>query len=303
LSEQLQLRRGTAAQISSAAAPVQGEPWVDTTNNRILIGDGTTVGGWPMAKLAEVLTNARINVGDANYTVQTTDRLVAYTGLTASRVVSLPAANTFPVGTPLRIVDESGACSATVTITIAAAGSDLIDGLTSDVLQAQYAFAVLESNGGSKWTIIGQPAGSSAGVLAVSSGGTGVAPKSVHYALAAIGVNCNVVADTAVTIPLPAGITRYRVARITCLNPSISLTTAQAAVYTSAGAGGAVIVTPQALAGLTTSAPNAAGNAIDLTLALAAATFFTAATLYFRITTPQGAAATCDVILDIGPYD
>ena len=58
MSEQLQLRRGSAAQVASAA-PAQGEPWFDTTNNRICMGDGTTNGGWPAAKLAEVVTNAR----------------------------------------------------------------------------------------------------------------------------------------------------------------------------------------------------------------------------------------------------
>jgi hypothetical protein len=303
LSEQLQLRRGTAAQIASAAAPTQGEPWVDTTNNRIVIGDGTTVGGWAAAKLAEVLTNNRIAVGDANYTVQTTDRMVAYTTLTASRVVTLPAASAYPVGTPLRIVDESGSCSPSVTITIQAAGSDLIDGVPTDILSSQYAFTVLESNGAAKWTIVGQPAGTGAGVLAVASGGSGVSPKALHYTLAALGVNCNTVADTLIAVTLPAGLTRYRVARITVLNCSIPLSAAQAGVYTSAAAGGAVIAAPQTLAALTSNAPNAAGNAFDLTLNLPPATFFTSANLYFRVTTPQGAAATVDCIVDIGPYD
>ena len=74
MSEQLQLRRGTAAQVT-ANTPAQGEPWVDTTNNRICIGDGSTAGGWPAAKLAEVTTNTRAAVSDAAYTALTTDRM------------------------------------------------------------------------------------------------------------------------------------------------------------------------------------------------------------------------------------
>jgi hypothetical protein len=304
VSEQLQLRRGTAAQISSSAAPAQGELWVDTTNNRVIVGDGTTVGGWPAAKLAEVLTNWRIGIGDANYTVLASDRLLAYTSLTAARVVSLLAANAYPVGTPLTIVDESGNCSATNTITINRNGTDLIDGVTSIALAAPYAFVTLQSNGVGKWTITGNPAGGATGVLAVAAGGSGVsAAKSLPFYLAALAVNANSVADTSIAVALPFGLTRYRVQRISCLNASIPLTTAQAAVYTSPSGGGVALASPQGLSGLTTSAPNNAGNAIDLTLALAQATYFAAPTLYFRITTAQGSAASVDVVIEIAPYD
>jgi len=50
---QLQFRRGTAAQLATfAGAP--GEVVVDTTNNRVVVCDGSTVGGFPAAKLSEV---------------------------------------------------------------------------------------------------------------------------------------------------------------------------------------------------------------------------------------------------------
>lgn len=52
MSEQLQLRRGTATQVA-AFTPAQGECVVDTTDNRICVGDGSTAGGWPAAKLSE----------------------------------------------------------------------------------------------------------------------------------------------------------------------------------------------------------------------------------------------------------
>ena len=75
---------------------------------------------------------------------------------------------------------------------------------------------------------------------------------------------------------------------MTLLAPSVPLTAAQAALYTAASGGGVAICSPQALVGPDLEPPATAGNAIDLTLALAAATFFTAATLFFRITTRAG---------------
>jgi hypothetical protein len=124
------------------------------------------------------------------------------------------------------------------------------------------------------------------------------------YAVIAKAVSANLVADTPLAIPLPPSMTRYRVTRVSVLGGSgVPLTAAQAAVYNAASGGGVAVCSPQALSGLTSSSPGTAGNALDLTLALAAATFFTAATLFFRITTAQGAAATVDVILHIQPYD
>jgi hypothetical protein len=56
MSVQVKRRRDTAANIAAASfAPASGELVVDTTNNRVLVGDGSTIGGWPAAKLSEVL--------------------------------------------------------------------------------------------------------------------------------------------------------------------------------------------------------------------------------------------------------
>ena len=155
MSEQLQLRRGTATQIA-AFTGAQGEVVVDTTNNRAVVNDGATAGGWPAAKLSEVVTNTRTAVSDATYTAVTNDRLIAYTAITAARLVSLPAASAYPTGTRLIIVDESSSCSATNTITIAPAGTDTINGAVSAVLSAPYAYVAIESNGSNKWTVVDQ---------------------------------------------------------------------------------------------------------------------------------------------------
>ena len=55
MSTQVQLRRDTAANVA-AFTGAQGEVVVDTTNNRLVVQDGATAGGFAAAKLSEVLT-------------------------------------------------------------------------------------------------------------------------------------------------------------------------------------------------------------------------------------------------------
>jgi hypothetical protein len=50
---QIQFRRGSAAQMATFTG-AQGEVVVDTTNNRVVVQDGATAGGWPAARVAEV---------------------------------------------------------------------------------------------------------------------------------------------------------------------------------------------------------------------------------------------------------
>ena len=46
--------RGDTATNLAAFTPAQREIVVDTTNNRMIVGDGSTSGGWPAAKLSEI---------------------------------------------------------------------------------------------------------------------------------------------------------------------------------------------------------------------------------------------------------
>jgi Major tropism determinant N-terminal domain len=173
---QVQYRRGTSSQVASFTGAA-GEMVVDTTNNRVVVHDGATAGGFAAAKLSEVQTNSRTQVNDAAYTALTTDRLIAYIALTAARTVSLPAASAFPSGSRLLVVDESGACSATNTIALSRAGADLIDGAATAAITAAYGYLALESNGSNKWTIVDQAAsvnGLTGAVSIASSGGNTV---------------------------------------------------------------------------------------------------------------------------------
>jgi hypothetical protein len=184
LSEQLQLRRGTATQVN-AFTGAAGEVVMDTTNNRLVVNDGSAVGGYPIPKLIETVTNTRTAVSDVSYTALVTDRMVAYTALTAARVITLPGANVYPTGTRLVVIDESGNCSVTRTLAATAAGSDTINGAASGVVNTAYGFIGLESNGSNHWTVIDQ----------------GFIPPLANIAAAAHGANIQAqVLETSLTL-------------------------------------------------------------------------------------------------------
>jgi Major tropism determinant N-terminal domain len=210
MSEQLQLRRGTAASIA-ALTGAQGEPWFDTTNNRLVMNDGSTEGGWP-SEIAH-----RTVVSDANTTALVTDRMIAYTALTAARAVSLPAAASYPPGSRLLVIDESGACSATKTISLTPNGSDDIEGAnTSAIIAAPYGFIALESNGIGGWFITDQlaaasaPNGASMQFAVLETLVSSLSGASVNASLQ-IPANCIVFAVGARVVTAITGATSYEV--------------------------------------------------------------------------------------------
>jgi hypothetical protein len=82
-------------------------------------------------------------------------------------------------------------------------------------------------------------------------------------------------------------------------NPSISLTTAAGGIYTAVSKGGlAILAAATAYSGLTTAALNAAGATATFTPVTAETQ---ATTLYFNLTTAQGAAATADIYIHCIP--
>jgi hypothetical protein len=97
---------------------------------------------------------SRTAVADAAYAVLASDREVSFATLTASTVVTLCAASAFPVGTDLLVADDSGNCSATITIAVAAAGSDHISGATSLTITTAYGSMRLRSNGSNMWKVV-----------------------------------------------------------------------------------------------------------------------------------------------------
>lgn len=114
-------------------------------------------------------------------------------------------------------------------------------------------------------------------------------------------VNFNSVADTAVTITLPTGFTNYVLEGIHISSASQTLTTATVGVFTAAGGAGTAIVTGGSAVTVSTAAANTLNNAQSLSINNQNTQAFNFGTLYFRITNPQGVAATATVTFRIIP--
>jgi hypothetical protein len=231
MSEQLQLRRGTASQVA-AFTGAQGELAVDITNNRLVLNDGATQGGWAHALAT------RSPVSDAAYSAVVTDRLIAYTALTAGRIVTLPSAASFPTGAILTIVDETGNCSGAKAITLARAGSDTIDGASSAVIASPYGAIAVESNGANAWTV-------------THAGAFGNSRTPVSDAAYSAVVTDRLIAYTAltaariVTLPaaaaFPAGVALTIIDEAGACTPTNTIAAARAGSDTISGATSAVI--------------------------------------------------------------
>ena len=111
--------------------------------------------------------------------------------------------------------------------------------------------------------------------------------QALRLIASAQGVNLNQVGDTVAPI-LAAG--SVSVQSVIVANASTSLTTAQLAVYTGAGATGTAVKSAYALSGNNTT------TAVVVTAATSTAAI-SGTPLYIRCTTAQGAAATADVFI------
>lgn len=116
-----------------------------------------------------------------------------------------------------------------------------------------------------------------------------------------LGANFNSTSDQAIPVSVPSN--RYRLDTITISNASISLTTAQGGFYTGASKTGTTLVAnSQAYSTLTAAAIDAAGSLMAATLDTGATTsMLDVSTIYFSLTTEQGAAATADIRLSCQP--
>ena len=110
-------------------------------------------------------------VGDASVAITAdVDTVRLTTTLTAPRVLTLPAASAFKTNRTIRILDPIGAVSSTNTISVARAGSDTVNGGTSNVvaLANPYLSAVITSDGTSQWASTSLGGGSGSGVSSIT---------------------------------------------------------------------------------------------------------------------------------------
>jgi hypothetical protein len=115
------------------------------------------------------------------------------------------------------------------------------------------------------------------------------------------GINFNSAnSDNAIAIPLPTGFTRYRVQQVVISGASHSLTTATCGLFTAASGGGVAVVASASAITVSATADATANNLQSLAAA-SSTTSFRAGTLYFRVQTAEGAAATGDVTIFYQP--
>lgn len=101
------------------------------------------------------------------------------------------------------------------------------------------------------------------------------------------GVNLNATGDTVIPV---INSTNYSVANVILVNGSISLTTAQAGLFTGAGAGGTAVVANALLNAVT-------GPTVVSQRTVASTATNTGQYLYWNVSVAQGAAATGDVYI------
>lgn len=161
-ASQVQLRGDTAANVAAYTGPVK-EVVVDTTNKRLVLQDGSTAGGIPHAKLSEVQRIGRTALasGVATYQVLATDVLVALTGSTGGAVLTLPSAAAYPVGQVLTIQDETGQIGTSKVLTLAASGTDTIEGQSTFAVTSPFSTIQVYSNGATWFNIVDNGTGSS----------------------------------------------------------------------------------------------------------------------------------------------
>lgn len=124
------------------------------------------------------------------------------------------------------------------------------------------------------------------------TGGLRIASRTVNF-------NPSVTVDVTISIPLPVGSSRYIVERVQLANASANISTAKVNLFTGAGGTGTAIVGSSTAVTVTTSASDTANNTQALTINSGDTISYNDTSLFFRITTPQGSAATADVILFI----
>ena len=164
----------------------------------------------------------RIPVADANYTIATTASVIlAYTSITAARVLTLPAAT--QAGQIVWVVDSSGASSTTKTITVTRAGTDTIEGIgTTWTINSPYTSVCLESNGSGKWAVL---AYEEVPILMADTNTTVTNREDVLILITSI--------TAARTITLPAAIVTGQ--RVTVLDVSGSVSTTNTVTINRAG--------------------------------------------------------------------
>lgn len=105
--------------------------------------------------------------------------------------------------------------------------------------------------------------------------------------------------DNTVSIVFPSNMTTYLVDKVIITSASASLTSATCGVFTATAAGGTAIVTSGTAITVSTASANTLNNSQSLTVNNTGTQSYNLSTLYFRVQTAEGSAATGNVIFHL----
>lgn len=152
-------------------------------------------------------------------------------------------------------------------------------------------WAVQLTDDGTHWEVIGS----------INTTNHFFVPAPTLYYIKITGVNFNSAnTDTSIPISLPAGISNYNFNVLIITNANHTLVTATFGVFSASGGGGTALIAGGTAITVSGTTANSANNAQRL--AGVNTTDYNFSTLFFRVGTAEGAAATADVIIGIEPH-
>jgi len=284
----------------NASTTGQGNLPVGGTVGQALIKNSSTAydASWGNASAVTVTAGTNISVaGTSPYVVSTIANPNFATSVTTPNVVLAGTSLTSATGTgnvvalstsPVLVTPNLGTPSAaTLTNATGLPTAGLVNNAVTNAKSAQMITK----------TIKGNNTGGTADPLDLTVAQTTALLNVGLLRATAVAVNFNVGStDTALTIPLPTGSTRYCLQRAHITNASATLTTSTIGIFTATGGGGFALATNQAVT-VSATAADTANNTMNLALNSTTTEALNDATLQIRIGTAQGSAATADVVL------
>jgi len=150
-------------------------------------------------------------------------------------------------------------------------------------------------------TVLGNATGSSASPTALPAATIQAMALSNQIFLPSVSVDFNSAdTDFALPVTLPTGYTKYLVNGFRIFNASGTLTTSRFGIFDATGGGGNVLVAAGSAPTITTTTDGATNNAMgfaSLTANTASRALTGYPNIYFRVSTPQGSAATASVTM------
>lgn len=285
----------------------------NVTTNANLTGDVTSVGN------ATTLATVNSNVGTFGSATQIAQVTVNGKGLAtaAANVTVTPAVGSVTgLGTGVATALGVNVGSAGALVTFNGALGTPASGSAANLTGTTAAVDTTNTNLATNAFVLNQAAAATPignGTAAVGTSTRFARADHVHpidtkmgvLSATITGVNFNSAnTDTAIPIVLPPGFTRFAGFRVSISHASQTLTTSTVGAFSTTGGGGLAIVAAGTANTVSTASDATSGNAQTIAAAFAsmvAASLPTPSTIYFRVGTAQGAAATADVTFDYFP--